>query len=345
MKKFIFKKETAWYLGVVFGGIISFYFTLNNVTSNQNSIFLIIGLFFLCAVFTLFFIFILKYRLEYQLNDLIALTFAFLFYGSMMIGYKLGWAEVFILPLIILLASIPFVLFLFKRPNNVVRGIFWLFFIGIAIILFSSTNKLIFSQYCELIKKGESNGGNCYPKNDYSIAKNILGIQINHPEVAGAKVTLSKRNGKNIVGKCNELFIPQKGDLNNRIEAIPGKLVMLPGSNKFTMPFATISKKGDKNYFLGLFEMNNYDQADSAFGYYKFYRSFVHLESQFIGKNIVLENTYIKDEGTVNGIFQKDYKIKLSQKYYDSINRSGGMEEVIILVDSATSDLMYLGTE
>jgi hypothetical protein len=336
----IFKKEIYPYYFAILGGFVSFYFTLNTVSINLNSKLLTISLFILCFFITLCFIYLIQNKLKYRLNELIAFTFILLVFGSMLLGYKLGWTETFIFPIITSLVLTPYLLFLLKRPNNIIKGIFWLFLTGILVIIFFNSNNFLFSRYCEIIRKGQSDMGNCYPKNDYSITKNILNIKINHPEIGErVGIKLSKRNGENIIGKTKEIYMPQEGDLNNKIEAFPKKIVTLPSSNKFTMPFSTISKSGDRNYYLGLFEMNKNIESISLFSFYKFYTPFTHLESEFIGKNITLDSTEIKDDGTINGIFQKDYKTIISQNYYE--NNSSEKQSMLITIDSITPNLMY----
>ena len=343
MFKKLLKEKIIPYCFAIIGGVISLYFTLNDISTSFNSIFIIVGLFLLCVTFNAFFIYIIKRKLKYQINGLVAFISAFLFFSSMIFGYKLGWIETFLFPLIIFFALIPCSLFLLKHPKYIVRNIFWSFFLGAFILVFSNSNKLIFSQYCELIRKGQSDIGKCYPKSDYSIKKNILNLKIIHPEITGVEIKLSKRSGENIVGKSKEIFIPKQGDLNNKIEAYPTKITLLPNTNKFTMPFSTISENDDKNYYLGLFEIVNYDKSDSVFGFYKFYKSFRHLESQFINKNIILENTKIKQDGAIDGIYQKGYKTVLSQRYYDSINdlKKLKLKSKDITISSIVTPFMY----
>ncbi|MFA5248582.1 MAG: hypothetical protein WC415_05190 [Patescibacteria group bacterium] len=336
------KKEVIFYFFAIIGGLSSFYFTRNSISSEVNSILLVSSIFLLCTGFIACVIYIARRKIDYQLGDLLAFLAVVLFFNAMKFGYSLGWAETIILPSVIFILLIPVYLFLIKHPKQIIRSFFWLSLFVCTTIVLSSHSKTFFTSYCELVRGGKGINGDCYSMDKRSASRNILNTVIKHPETNGIEITLSKRKGANIIGESRESYILGYGNINNKIEAYPDDILKIPDSLYFTMPFSTINSNGDRNYYLGLFEvaLPTLSESNSDEEFYKFYKSITHLESYFIGKNIIIGRAELGINGFVDGLYYGKYGTLIFQKYQESVNQDE--KTLNLIVSSGLDDLKPL---
>lgn len=201
-------------------------------------------------------------------------------------------------------------------------AIFILALLAIWLLSKNYLNEKINDFICE--KRGGFWGGEgiCLPYNNPTAAqKNISGTYIKIPEKEDEEAKLKSKTGEEIKGEIVNTKTGEKTGVE--IVAYPEKIKSTSNRFRFIMPFEADYGEAEKYFYLGLFGFPDDIMSDG----YKFYKNIEHIDSYFIGKNILLDEFEIDTDGIYEGLFYGATS-DLAKLSYHAIDNQGVEQKI-----------------
>ncbi len=191
-------------------------------------------------------------------------------------------------------------------------------------------NEKINESVCE--KRGGFWGGEgvCLPYNNPIAAqKNIFGIDIKIPGEENKKAKITSKIGEEIKGEIIDIKTEEK--IGGEVIAYPEKIKSTSNRLRFVMPFEINYGEKEKYFYLGLFSFSEGIMEDD----YKFYKEINHIDSYFVGKNILLDKFEIDTDGIYEGLFYGATSDLIKMNYYLESDQSNKQETEVKLYKSS----------